>query len=57
MLKFLGKLLDSNEKEISRLRKIVEQVGTREAEMKKLKEPGFAKKPQSLKNDSATVKI
>ena len=44
MLKFLGKFLDSNEKEISQLRKIVDVINRHEPEMKKLKPGDFAKK-------------
>lgn len=54
MFKFLGKLLDSNEKEIHRLRKIVEAVNSREAEVKKLKESGFAKKTAEFKERLAS---
>ena len=49
MFNFLGKLLDSNEKEISRIRKIVESVNARDAEMKRVKEDGFAKKTAEFK--------
>jgi preprotein translocase subunit SecA len=49
MFKFFTKLLDSNEKEITRLRRIVEVINTREAELKGLKEAGFAKKTAELK--------
>jgi len=44
MFKFFSKLLDTHEKEITRLRKIVEEVNAREPEMKKLKKTEFAKK-------------
>ena len=37
MFNFLGKLLDSNEKEISRYRKIVDVINSHEAAAKKLK--------------------
>jgi preprotein translocase subunit SecA len=49
MFSFLGKLLDSNEKEITRLSKIVEVVNSHEPEMKKLKEAGFVKKTAEFK--------
>ena len=49
MFNFLGKLLDSNEKEISRIRKIVESVNAHDAEMKRVKEDGFAKKTAEFK--------
>ncbi len=54
MLKFLGKLLDSNEKEITRYRKIVEVVSSHEPEMKKLKDAGFVKKTAEFKERLAT---
>lgn len=44
MFKFLGKLLDSNEKEINKLRVIVERVNSLEEEIKKLKDSDFPKK-------------
>ncbi len=44
MFKFLGKLLDSNEKEIRRLRMLVERINAREADTKKLKDGDFAKR-------------
>jgi preprotein translocase subunit SecA len=44
MLKFLGKLLDSNEKEITRLRKTVESINILEPDVKKLSDGDFAKK-------------
>lgn len=49
MLKFLGRLLDSNEKEISRLRSTVTQINGLESEMRKRKETDFAKKTAELK--------
>ena len=49
MFKFLGKLLDSNEKEICRLRAFVERINALEPEMKRLKEAEFAKKTAQLK--------
>jgi preprotein translocase subunit SecA len=49
MFKFLSKLLDSNEKEIAKLQSIVLAVGSHEAEMKRLKETGFAKKTAEFK--------
>jgi preprotein translocase subunit SecA len=49
MFNFLGKLLDSNEKEITRLRRIVEEINAREKDTKKIKENGFAKKTAELK--------
>jgi preprotein translocase subunit SecA len=44
MFNFLGRLLDSNEKEINRLRKTVEMINSHEAEMKRAREGVFAKK-------------
>jgi preprotein translocase subunit SecA len=49
MLKFLGKLLDSNEKEITRLRKTVESINILEPAIKKLKDTDFAKKTAEFK--------
>lgn len=44
MFGFLGKLLDSNEKEIRRLRSVVERINSLEADAKKLKDGDFAKR-------------
>lgn len=44
MFKFLGKLLDNNEKEINKLRVIVETINARESEVKKLERSQFAQK-------------
>jgi len=49
MLNFLGKLLDSNEKEIKKLRLIVEKVNSLEPETKKLKDSEFVGKTGELK--------
>lgn len=49
MFKFLGKLLDSNEKEIGRLRALVEHINALEPEIKKTKDTGFAKKTAEFK--------
>ncbi len=49
MLKFLSKLLDSNEKEITRLRKTVESINSLEPAVKKLKDTDFAKKTAEYK--------
>lgn len=49
MFNFLGKILDSNEKEIARLRKMIEGINAREPDMKRLKEAGFAKKTAEFK--------
>jgi preprotein translocase subunit SecA len=54
MFKFLGKLLDSNEKEIKRLRVIVEQVNMFEPVTKKLKDTEFASKTAEFKTRLAT---
>jgi len=47
MFNFLGKLLDSNEKEISRISKIVEVINSHESEMQSLKKRDLPKKPQN----------
>ena len=49
MLKFLGRLLDSNEKEISRLRTTVTRINSLESAIQKLKETDLAKKTAELK--------
>ncbi|MEK7532959.1 MAG: preprotein translocase subunit SecA, partial [Patescibacteria group bacterium] len=49
MFKFLGKLLDSNEKEVNRLRSLVEQINALEPEAKKITDTGFAKKTAEFK--------
>lgn len=49
MLSFIGKLLDSNEKEIKRLRAIVETVNLLGDEMHKLKASNFTEKTAELK--------
>src|SRR3972149_4847839 len=49
MFKFLGKLLDSNEKEITRLRQTVESINALEPANKKLKDTEFAKKTAEFK--------
>ena len=49
MFNFLGRLLDSNEKEISSLTKTVAQINAREAEMKKISPGAFAKKTAEFK--------
>ena len=49
MFKFLAKLLDSNEKEVTRLQKLVSEISTLEPEMKKLKVADFAKKTAEFK--------
>lgn len=49
MFNFLGKLLDSNEKEISRMTKIVDVITSHEPEMQKLKEQNFVKKTAEFK--------
>ncbi len=54
MFKFLGKLLDSNEKEIKKLRFIVEKVNSLEPEIKKLKDSEFASKTAELKTRLTT---
>lgn len=49
MFKFLGKLLDSNEKEIVRLKSLVERINQLEPEVKKIKDAEFAKKTAEFK--------
>lgn len=49
MFKFLGKLLDSNEKEIGRLRTLVERINGLEPDIKRLKDAGVAKKTAEFK--------
>lgn len=49
MIRFFSKLLDSNEREINRLRGIVAQINSREEEMKKLKDSDFVKKTIEFK--------
>ncbi len=46
---FLNKFFDSNEKEITRLKPLVDQINTFEEEAKKLKDKDFPKKTQELK--------
>lgn len=49
MFKFLGKWLDSNEKELNKYRKIVLDINAREPDMQKLKDPGFKKRTAEFK--------
>src|SRR4030043_598248 len=49
MLKFLGKLLDRNKKEITRLAKTVASISVLEPDVKKLKDADFAKKTAEFK--------
>ena len=49
MFKFLGKLLDNNEKEITKLRSIVENINSLEPEIQKLKDVQFAQKTAEFK--------
>lgn len=49
MLNFLGKLLDSNEKEIRRLRGIVDVINGFDTDVRKLKDSEFAKKTAELR--------
>jgi len=49
MFKFLTKLLDSNQKEIDRLRLIVEKINAWEKKVKKLKDKEFKEKTEGLK--------
>jgi len=49
MLGFLGKLLDSNEKELSRLRAIVTRINSLEEDFGRFKEADFSKKTAQLR--------
>jgi len=49
MFGFLGKLLDSNEKEITKLRKLVLEINSLEDEVRKLKDEHFVQKTAELK--------
>ncbi len=49
MFKFLTKLLDSNEKEISRLKTLVMRINELEQDAKKIKDTGFSKKTAEFK--------
>lgn len=49
MLSFFSKLLDSNEREIKRLKVLVEKISHHEASMKKLKDKDFQKKTAEFK--------
>jgi len=49
MFKFLGKLLDSNEKEIGRLRALVTRINALEPQTTKLKDKEFSKKTAEFK--------
>lgn len=49
MFKFLTKFLDSNEKQITKLRSIVDIINSLEPGMGRLKDAGFAKKTQEFK--------
>lgn len=51
MLNFLTKLLDLNEKEVAKLKKIVEKVNSLEDEVKKLKDKDFPKETERLKKE------
>lgn len=50
MLGALGKLFDSNEKEIKKLEPLVAEIDSWDEKVKKLKDPDFAKKTQELKD-------
>lgn len=56
MLKFLGKLLDSNEKEITRLKKTVESINALESNVKKLKGGGLPAGRQDFAKKTAEYK-
>jgi len=50
MIGILTKLLDANEREIERLRKVVEKINQYEPQMKKIKNEDFARMTSSFKN-------
>ena len=54
MFNFLGKLLDSNEKELTRTRKIVEKINVLESDVKHLKDAGFTKKTAEFRERLAS---
>ncbi len=54
MFGFLGKLLDTNEKEIRRLRALVERINTFESDIKKFKDADFSKKTAQFRQQLAT---
>ena len=56
MLGFLGKFFDSNEKQLDKLRVVVEQVNKWESKFKKLKEKDFVRKTEELKKRLAKGK-
>ncbi len=56
MFKFLGKLLDNNEKEVVRLRSIVASINNLDQAMQKLKDAEFPKKTAELKAQLAEGK-
>src|SRR3989304_3609152 len=49
MLNVLGKLFDSNEKEINKLKPLVEEINSLEPNLKKLKDADFPKRTKQLK--------
>ena len=49
MLKIFGNLLDFNEKELKKLRPLVEKINSLEPGIKKLKDKDFPKKTESFK--------
>ena len=49
MFKFLGKLLDSNEKEVKKLTELVLRINDLDSTVKKLKPADFAKKTAEFK--------
>ena len=54
MFKFLGKLLDTNEKEIRRLRTLVERINTLEGDVRKFKDADFVKKTAQFRQQLTT---
>ncbi len=53
MLNFISKLLDSNEKEVKKIRPIVEQINALEKKVEKLKDEDFPKETEKLKKRHA----
>ncbi len=51
MLNIFSKLLDLNQREVDRLSKIVDQINSLEKEVKKLKNPDFAKRTEDFKDE------
>src|SRR3989338_8439408 len=50
MLKFLGRLFDSNEKELTRIRPLVATINSFEEKIRKIKDSDFGQKTAEFKN-------